>query len=86
VQGWLEDPILTIYQGNNPILTNDNWGDAPDPATLVTVSKNVGAFSLLEGSTDAAALVVLMPGGYTAVARGVDGTVGNVLVEVYLVP
>jgi hypothetical protein len=43
----------------------------------------VGAFDLESGSTDAAILVVLMPGSYTAIASGVGGTSGNVLIEVY---
>jgi hypothetical protein len=83
VSGWLADPALTIHESGAPILAIDNWGQAPDVGELVAVSEAVGAFPLIEGSTDAAVLVVLMPGIYTAIASGVGGTTGNVLVEVY---
>jgi hypothetical protein len=84
--GWLEDPELTIYQGTAPILTIDDWGEVPDVTTLVATSETLGAFALDDDSTDAAVLAVLMPGIYTALARGADGGTGNVLVEVYEVP
>ncbi|HUG11882.1 MAG TPA: family 43 glycosylhydrolase [Opitutaceae bacterium] len=83
VTGWLEDPVLTIYQGDTPILTVDDWGDAPDIAALTATMNTAGAFPLIDGSTDAAVVVSLMPGLYTALARGVGDTTGNVLVEVY---
>jgi arabinoxylan arabinofuranohydrolase len=83
VTGWLEDPVLTIYQGANPILTVDDWGDAPDPAALAATMNSAGAFPLIVGSTDAAVVVTLMPGLYTALARGTGNTTGKVLVEVY---
>lgn len=86
VSGWLPDPTLTVYQGQFPILTNDNWGDAPDAAALVAAAAAVQAFALAPDSTDAAVLVSLMPGTYTAVAGGVEGNDRNVLVEVYDVP
>lgn len=86
VTGWLPDPVLTVYEGATPILTNDNWGDVPDRAALVAAAEAVHAFDLSEGSTDAALLVVLMPGSYTALARDAGGAAGNVLVEVYEVP
>jgi arabinoxylan arabinofuranohydrolase len=83
VAGRLADPVLTLFQGNSPILTNDNWGDASDVAALTAATSAVSAFAVGNGSTDAAALVVLMPGTYTALARGRSSTGGNVLVEVY---
>jgi len=86
VDGRLANPTLTIFQGENPILTNDDWGQAPDVAALMAASAAVKAFGLTSDSADAAMLVPLMPGSYTAQARGADGGVGNVLVEVYEVP
>ena len=83
VTGWLEDPVLTIYQGSNPILTVDDWGDAPDPSALAATMNSAGAFPLVAGSTDAAVVVSLMPGLYTALARGKGTSTGKVLVEVY---
>jgi hypothetical protein len=43
----------------------------------------VGAFSLTPGSNDAAILVALPPGSYTAELAGAGGTTGIGLVEVY---
>ena len=43
----------------------------------------VGAFPLPSGSKDAALLVTLSAGSYTAQASGVGGTSGVALVEIY---
>jgi hypothetical protein len=42
-----------------------------------------GAFELANGSKDAAILVTLQPGAYTAVVSGVNDTTGIALAEVY---
>jgi hypothetical protein len=83
VQDFMNDPVLTVDDGNGGIIANDNWMDSPNVAALLSASTSVGAFDLESGSTDAAILVVLMPGSYTAIASGVGGTSGNVLIEVY---
>jgi hypothetical protein len=46
----------------------------------------VGAFSLDAGSKDAALLLTLAPGVYSAQVTGVNGATGVALVEVYDVP
>jgi len=46
----------------------------------------VGAFPLMIGGTDAAMVISLSPGAYTAEVSSQDGTSGSVLVEVYEVP
>ncbi len=86
VKNVMANPALTLFTGTTPILHNDDWSDAPDLDALVAASSAVGAFPLNDGSLDAAMLVTLMPGIYTAQARGEAGTTGNVLVEVYAVP
>ena len=48
-------------------------------------TQSVGAFSLTDGSDDAALIVELSPGAYTAKVKGVGGTTGVCLVEVYYV-
>ena len=45
-----------------------------------------GAFGLPAASKDAALLVTLQPGAYTAQVSGAAGTTGVALVEVYEVP
>lgn len=88
VGGTLNDPKLEIYQ--NGIATvhaaNDNWSSATNAADVATAAGNVGAFALPSGSRDAALLVTLPPGSYTAQISGVNGATGTALVEIYEVP
>ncbi|MBE2214425.1 MAG: hypothetical protein IAE82_11180 [Opitutaceae bacterium] len=90
VQGVLEDPEFTVYRRENgidyPILSNDDWGTGADASQTAAVARQVFAFSLVEGSKDAAFVVTLPPGAYTVNARGKNGSTGVALVEVYLVP
>ncbi len=44
-----------------------------------------GAFPLGVGSSDAALVVDLEPGSYTAVVSGEDGETGIALLEIYLI-
>lgn len=81
VDGVLADPRLEIYSGANKIAENDNWS-----ALLQPVARSVGAFDLTLGSRDAALLITLPPGGYTAQISGVAGGTGEAIVEVYEVP
>ena len=82
----LADPVLTLFSGSQALLTNDNWGDAPNLAQLRAAATRVGAFTLAEGSKDAALLVTLPPGSYTVQASGTGDTTGVALVEIYEVP
>ena len=88
--GVLADPQLTIYRHENgtdtPLLSNDDWGSGADAETTAAMSAQVGAFPLPAGSKDAAFVVTLPPGVYTAVASGVGGATGTALVEVYEAP
>jgi hypothetical protein len=77
----LSDPKLEIYQGSTKIGENDNWA-----STLSTTFSSVGAFGLTQGSKDAAITISLPAGGYTVQVSGVDGGVGEALVEVYELP
>ena len=58
-----------------------------DPtARLACYDAAVGAFALGANSRDAALLVTLPPGQYSAQVSGVAGGTGEALVEVYEVP
>jgi hypothetical protein len=82
VEGTLADPKLKIFNGAAvKIVENDNW-----PASISGTFGAVGAFGLAAGSRDAALLVTLMPGAYSAQVSGVGGGTGEALVEVYEVP
>jgi len=86
VAGVLADPALTLFSGSQPLLTNDNWNDAPNLTELRSATTRVGAFGIAEGSKDAVLLVTLPPGSYTVQAAGVGDTTGVALVEIYEVP
>lgn len=83
IPGTMADPKLDLYSGQTVINTNDNWGGG---VTLATAFASVGAFALGTTSKDAAILVTLAPGNYTAQVSGVSGSGGLTLVEVYEVP
>ena len=86
VSSVLADPTLKIYQGNAVVAQNDDWGVAESGASAADVAaaaKSVGAFALASGSHDAAAIVTLAPGTYTAAVGGANGSSGAAMVEVY---
>jgi sugar lactone lactonase YvrE len=75
----LTDPILKVYNANQQMIAaNDNWNP-----TLATTFSSVGAFELAGIGPDAAMLLSLPPGGYTAQLSGVGDTTGNGMIEVY---
>jgi hypothetical protein len=82
VGGFLADPQLQLYQSGalSPIATNNDWSGT---AVLQSAFTSVGAFSLIGSSRDAALLMTLPPGNYSAQVSGAPNTTGMVLVEVY---
>ena len=84
VSNVLADPILTIH---NPTLgtvvaTNDDWGSAANKADMLTASR---ALYLNDpaNAKEAAVLLTLSPGAYTANIEGVGGATGTALMEAY---
>jgi hypothetical protein len=74
---------ICAFPGTTVVASNDNWnGDTQVSA----IGARVGAFLLDGTSRDAALLVALPPGSFTAVLRGVGGTMGVALMEIYEVP
>ena len=85
VSGVLANPMLRIWKGSTEIAANDNW--MTDNAVAIdAAAMQVGAFPLDNLSNDAAILLTLAPGVYTAQVSGSGGTTGIALVEVYDVP
>ena len=83
VPNTMADPQLVVVPLNTDIeiARNDNWGGTTELKTAFAIS---GAFGLSDdASKDAALVVTLPPGGYTAVVSGADGGTGVVLVEAY---
>lgn len=86
VSGVMPDPRLELYNNDTGqrIGGNDDWAGALE---VSATGGAVGAFALLGGtSKDAALLVTLSPGAYSARISGGAGPGGTVIVEVYEVP
>lgn len=77
----LARPILTVLDSAGKTLAS-NSGWASDP-TLATVFSQVGAFGLALTSVDAAVVVTVPAGGYTAQVAGLGNTTGSALIEIY---
>ena len=83
VSGSLPDPRLTLFSGADIVAENDDWlgNEAVRAAAVAT-----GAFLLPADSKDAALLVTLPAGVYTAHVTGNNGGTGVALIEIYAVP
>ena len=88
VGGVLADPQLRLFNAAGTATdTNDDWASSAALAAAHGAAfTQTGAFGLPAASKDAALLVTLQPGAYTAQVSGVAGTTGVALVEVYEVP
>ncbi len=87
LSGVLENPILEVHtkidDTDTIIATNDDWGTE---AGVAAASTTAGAFDLIPGSADAAVIVTLPAGSYTAHVTGTAGATGEAIVEVYELP
>jgi MYXO-CTERM domain-containing protein len=92
LSGTNADPTLQLQNSTGTTLaSNDNWetpvttnGTAGATATqLTTVATNIGAVALTTGSKDAAVLLSLAPGSYTATVSGVNATAGITELEIF---
>ncbi len=83
VPGALVDPRVELHTSvhgrDTVVAANDDWADEPGVAEAAA---SVGAFAFEAGSKDAALLVTVPAGVYSAVVCGA----GDGLVEVYEVP
>ncbi|HVZ64633.1 MAG TPA: PQQ-binding-like beta-propeller repeat protein [Opitutaceae bacterium] len=87
VPGTLADPRLDVYSGSTVVQSNDNWGDNGGATALSAAFSQVGAFPLSDPtSKDAALLITLAPGAYTAQVSGVNRGTGVALIELYEMP
>ncbi len=74
----LGDPSFTVYDENGVALTaNDNWRDDPGAAELE--ANRIAP----PNDAEAATVLHLPPGAYTAVTSGAEGGIGVGLIEVY---
>jgi hypothetical protein len=81
VANFLTQPVLNVYDsGGTVIATNSGWGNS---SQLSAAFQQTGAFALQPNSADAAVLLTLAPGTYTAQVTSADRSSGVALVEVY---
>ncbi|MFO1451696.1 MAG: FG-GAP-like repeat-containing protein [Opitutaceae bacterium] len=90
VAGVLADPRLQVYRhrpdgGTELVATNDDWTSDARASVTLGATARAGAFPWTAGSRDAAMVLQLPAGSYSAVATGPAGEEGVVLVEVYSV-
>lgn len=86
VTGALARPALTLFAGATVLAQNSGWSASADSAAIADAAARVGAFAFAAGSADAALIVNLAPGAYTAQVTGVAGATGTTLLEVYELP
>jgi hypothetical protein len=86
VGGALPNPQLALFRGTVAVKTNDDWFRDPDATAIRDAAARAGAFALGGSSLDAAILVQLEPGAYTAQisapANNPNAT-GIALIEIY---
>jgi len=78
----LPDPVLELHDSNgNTLRITDNWQD-DEPQRDDINAAGLGP----SDPKEAAMLMMLPPGAYTAIVRGNDGATGVALVEIYQLP
>jgi subtilisin-like proprotein convertase family protein len=77
VEGALADPQLELNFDGKTVAQNDNWQDAPNRQEIVdsTIAP--------KNDREAAILMTINPGAYTAIVSGAGGATGVGLVEAY---
>jgi hypothetical protein len=81
----LADPTLELHDSNSTIATNDNWQTTQIGGIItsdqVVALQNSGLAP--SQAAEAAIIVTLQPGNYTAIVSGKNSATGIALVEVY---
>jgi hypothetical protein len=81
VAGALPATRLQVYNSVGEVLaTNEGWANAADVAATAATT---GAFPLVAGSADSAAVLTLAPGSYTIQVVDARGAGGTALAEIY---
>ena len=84
----LANPQLELNDATSTIARNDDWQTTQIFGIITSNQVTELQNSQLAPSDpgEAAIIVTLQPGSYTAIVRGVNNTTGNGLVEVYSLP
>ncbi|WP_221029539.1 PQQ-binding-like beta-propeller repeat protein [Actomonas aquatica] len=84
VAGAITDPLVEIHGAAGVVAQVDDWAVASDAALIAAEAATVGAFALPANGRDAAMIITLPAGVYSAVVKGANGETGVGLVEVYV--
>jgi hypothetical protein len=82
----LVNPQLELFSGASIVARNDNW-QTTQIGGMITGSQvsAIQANGYAPGNANESAIIAtLPPGNYTAIVRGVSGTIGTALVEAYM--
>ena len=83
----LARPELTLRSASGTVIArNAGWSTSPDAVAIAEAAFYTGAFAFGATSLDAALMVNLAPGSYTAEVTDANNTIGSALVEVYDLP
>ena len=81
------DPYLSLWESNVALYFNDDWGQRFNADDIETAAASAGAFPIVRSGKDAALLVELEPGQYSAQVVTATGTApGTALLEIYILP
>ncbi len=83
----LADPRIEVFRDQQPLAGNDDW--ASDPVARAALKEAFAAskaFALPEEGRDAALILELGEGSYTAIVSGGDARTGIALFELYVLP
>lgn len=84
IADFLPDPVVRLVDAaGNTVFSNNDWGSAASAPELAAAFVATGAFALDDGSGDAAMIVTLPPGQYTALVSDRGSASGVALVEIY---
>jgi hypothetical protein len=83
VSGALPNPQVRLFKGSASVLENDDWSSADTGGIITAATNRLGAHPLATGTKDAALMVGLTPGVYTAHVTTSDSSTGVALLEIY---
>jgi outer membrane protein assembly factor BamB len=84
VEGVLADPVVRIFDTAGLLTQSNNAGTTSDALMIAAEAQALGAFALPTNALDAALIVTLPAGVYSAVVEGANGGTGVGLIEVYV--
>jgi predicted outer membrane repeat protein len=85
VTGALKDPYLELHDATSTLATNNNWRTT-NIGGIIQSNQSIDIIATTvapSNDAEAAIVVTLNPGSYTAVLRGADGGTGIGLMEIY---